>query len=131
METGNRNILVVGPKSPLLEGLADLLEVAGYQVETSSSWAEKKHPVHVRPPGLLVVDLSRGGRDAYWLSEQIRRMPSWAHVPILFVSFSGEDAVRRPLRRHPHGNGGPIDFYAHTLLSMNALVDKVRACLPI
>jgi DNA-binding response OmpR family regulator len=130
METNSQHILVLGSSTPLLEGVADLLQVAGYHVETSSSWAETEYALHITPPSLVVVDLSSAAPDAYRLAQQIRSVPRWVQVPILFVSFSGDDCIRSLQRRSNNGNGGPIHFYAHTLLSMEGLLDKVKACLP-
>lgn len=122
-------ILVIGKSSPLLEGVADLLQLSGYAVDTSSSWAETEYAMHVTPPDLAIVDLSSAAADAYRLSEQIHSAPLWADVPILFISFSGDDRIRELQRHNRRRNGGRLDFYAHTLLSMNGLLEKVRACL--
>lgn len=132
MDTNSQTILVIGSSSPLLEGVADLLLLAGYQVGTSSSWAETEYTLGgaATPPSLVIVDLSSAAPDAYRLSEQIRRVPSWAEVPILFISFAGDDCIRSLQHRSSKRNGGPVHFYAHSLLSMDGLLDKVRTCLP-
>ncbi len=129
MDTTGQQILVIGTSSPLLEGVADLLQLAGYRVDTSSSWAEAEYSLYITPPSLVVVDLSSAAPDAYRLSEQIRHTPHWAGVPILFVSFSGDDCIRSLQHRKPGHNGGPVHFYAHSVLSMEGLLDKVKSCL--
>lgn len=131
MKTNGHHILVIGSSSPLLEGVADLLQLAGYWVDTSSSWAETEYAMAITPPNLVIVDLSSAARDAYQLSEQLRRMPRWAEVPILFISFSGDDSIRslQLLRKSRKGSSGPVHYYAHTLLSMEGLLNKVKTCL--
>ena len=130
MKTNGHHILVIGSSSPLLEGVADLLQLAGYRVETSSSWAETEYAMVIAPPHLVIVDLSSSARDAYRLSEQLRRIPRWAEVPILFISFSGDDSIRSlQLMRNRKGSSGPVHYYAHTLLSMEGLLNQVRTCL--
>jgi DNA-binding response OmpR family regulator len=129
MKTNGHHILVIGQSSPLLEGVADLLQLAGYRVETSSSWAETEYALHTTPPNLVIIDLSGASSDAYRLSERLRKDSPWADVPILFVSFSGDDSIRSLQRKDGKGAGGPVHFYAHSLLSMNGLLDEVRVCL--
>lgn len=122
-------ILVIGRSSPLVEGVYDLLQVVGYRVDMSSSWAETEYAMYVTPPNLVIVDLSSTAPDVYRLTEQIRSTPHWSEVPILFVSFSGDDRIR-DLQRHSHKNGDKrLHFYAHTLLSMDELLEKVKVCM--
>jgi CheY-like chemotaxis protein len=126
---GRQRILVLGRSSPLLEGVVDLLQLSGYEVEMSSSSMETAYALQVAPPNLAIVDISGPTLDAYRVSEQIRRIPHWTDVPILFISFSGDDRIR-DLQRWTHkSNDKRLQFYAHTVLSMDGLLNKVGACL--
>jgi DNA-binding response OmpR family regulator len=130
MSKNGQRILVIGGSSPLLEGVSDLLQLAGYQVDLSSSWTETEYAMHVKPPNLAIVDLSSPGSDVYHLSEELHEMPNWSDVPILFISFSGDDRIRDLQRKSRANNvNGRLQFYAHTLLSIDGLLDKVQACL--
>jgi DNA-binding response OmpR family regulator len=130
MSKSGQRILVIGGNSPLLEGVSDLLQLAGYQVDLSSSWTETEYAMHVKPPNLAIVDLSNPSSDAYRLSEKMHDTPHWSDVPILFISFSGDDRIRELQRKNRNNNhDGRIQFYAHTLLSIDGLLDKVQACL--
>jgi PleD family two-component response regulator len=122
-------ILVIGESSPLLEGVADLLQLAGYLVDVSSSWAETEYAMHIPPPNLTIVDLSSAAPDAYRLSERIHSIPHWANVPILFISFSGDERIWDLEHHSRKTNNDKVQFYAHTLLSIDGLLDKVQACL--
>ena len=75
MSTGDKRILVIGKRSPLLEGVADLLQLAGYEVEMSSNWAETSYALNGNPPNLAIVDLSSFSSDGHHLSEQIHTTP--------------------------------------------------------
>ena len=124
-----RRILVIGPSTPLMEGVSDLLQVVGYPVDMSSTWASTEYAMGDAPPDLVIVDLSLAAPDGYRLAEEIRSAPDWASVPILFVSFSGDDSIHE-LQQRQQGNGDTqLHFYAHTLLGMDGLLDKVRTCL--
>ncbi len=129
MSEDRQRIQVIGQNPSLLEGVYDLLQLAGYQVDVSSSWAETEYAMQHRPPNLVIVDLSTSAAEAYQLSRQIRSTPQWSQVPILFISFSGDDRIRDLQRLSRKAGDGKIFFYAHTLLSMNGLLDKVRSCL--
>jgi DNA-binding response OmpR family regulator len=124
-----KHILVIGRSIPLMEGVADLLQVVGYPVDVSSSWAEIEYATYDRPPSLIIVDLSSSAADAYRLARQMRQTSGWKDVPVLFVSFSGDDRIRELERRSRRNGEGRLYFYAHTLLSMDELLEKVQSCL--
>jgi len=121
-----QRILMIGQNSPLMEGVYDLLQVAGYPVQMSSSWAETEYAMHNPPPSLVIVDLSSAAPDVYRVAERIRSTPHWSDVPILFISFSGDDRIRELQRREDNSK---TYFYAHTLLGMDELLAKVQSCL--
>jgi DNA-binding response OmpR family regulator len=130
MSTNGQRILVIGGNSPLLEGVADLLQLAGYQVDQSSSWTETRYAIHVRPPNLAIVDLSSPASDVYRMSDEIYEITHGSGVPVLFISFSGDDRIQELQRKSRANNtNGRLQFYAHTLLSIDGLLDKVQACL--
>jgi DNA-binding response OmpR family regulator len=133
MATGNgdkkKRILVIGRSTPLMEGVSDLLQVDGYPVDVSTTLAETQHALNGSLPDLVVVDLSSAAPDVDRLAEQIRLVPQWSDVPILYVSFSGDDRIWDLQRRHQRNGDKRLHFYAHTLLSMDRLMDQVRTCL--
>ncbi|MFN2227853.1 MAG: hypothetical protein ACK2UY_16150 [Anaerolineae bacterium] len=124
-----QRILVIGRSIPLIEGVADLLQVVGYPVDVSSSWAETEYAMYDAPPGLVIIDLSIAAADVYQFAEQIHHIADWSQVPILFVSFSGDDRIRDLQRRNQRNGDRRVYFYAHTLLSMDELLETVRACM--
>jgi PleD family two-component response regulator len=131
MTTGDKEkrILVIGRNTPLMEGVSDLLQVVGYPVEASSTWTETEYAMHDSPPALVIIDLSIATPDSYRLAEKIRSIPHWSEVPILLISFSGDDRIRELQRRNQRNGDNKVYFYAHTLLSMDRLLEEVRTCL--
>lgn len=127
-EKGNR-ILVIGRNTPLMEGVSDLLQVVGYPVDVSSTWTETEYAMYDSPPDLVIIDLSIAAPDGYRLAEKIRSIPHWSEVPLLLVSFSGDDRIRELQRRNQKNGDKKVYFYAHTLLSMDGLLEEVRTCL--
>jgi DNA-binding response OmpR family regulator len=129
MDNGKRRVLVVGQTTPLVEGVSDLLQLVGYQVDMSTNWVETEYSMYFTPPNLVIVDLSNSDSEVYRLSEQIRDAPHWSQVPLLFISFSGDDRIRELQRLNHNNNDGRLHYYAHTLLGMDGLLEKVQACL--
>jgi CheY-like chemotaxis protein len=133
MATGNgdkgKRILVIGSSTPLMEGVSDLLQVDGYPVDVSSTLAETEYALNGTLPDLVLVEFSSATPDIARLAEQIRLVPQWSEVPILYVSFSGDDHIRELQRHHQRNGDKRLHFYAHTLLSMDGLMDQVRTCL--
>ena len=112
-----------------MEGVSDLLQVVGYPVDMSSTWNETEHAMYNPPPDLVIIDLSTAAADGYRFAEEIRNAPRWSDVPILFVSFSGDDHIRE-LQQHQQRNGDKrLYFYEHTLLGMDRLLAEVETCL--
>jgi len=112
-----------------MEGVSDLLQVVGYPVDVSSTWAETEYVMDATPPNLVIVDLSTAASDVFRLAEQIRGRPHWSSVPILFISFSGDDRIRDLQRRKQRNGDKRLYFYEHTLLSMDELLEKVKVCM--
>jgi DNA-binding response OmpR family regulator len=128
MKERGRRILMIGGSSPLLEGVSDLLQLAGHQVATSSTWAEVRDALSGEPPHLAIIDVSSSVFDTVRLYEQIDYLAQCASAPILVISFSDDDRIRA-LRRRSRDRNGNIQFYSQTLLGVDGLVDKVEACI--
>ncbi len=123
-----QRILMIGRHSPLMEGVHDLLQVAGYPVQMSSTWTETEYAIHNPPPGLVIVDLSSAMPDVRRVAARIRSAPNWSDVPILFISFSGDDRIRE-LQRRTRTDNSKLYFYAHTLLGMDELLAEIQSRL--
>lgn len=120
---------MIGGMTPLVEGVYDLLQVVGYPVEVSSSWMGIEYTMSNPPPSLVIVDLSSTPLNIDQMEEQIHSIPLWSHVPILFISFSGDDRIWSLQQRARRNGDGRLHFYAHTLLGMDGLLDKIKMCL--
>lgn len=129
MTNNGRHILLIGNRSPLFDGVSDLLQLEGYHVDDSSNWARTTSAANGDRPNLAIVDISSSGPAGAPLAEHIKRATQQGHVPILVLGFDGDPRMLA-LQRDLHGNGNSrIQFYAHTLLGGAGLLDKVNACL--
>ncbi len=128
-QSREERILVVGGPSPLLEGVSDLLRLAGYRVNSLLTWVEAEKAMNGRPPHLAVVDPSALTADPLGLSVRIAKASGWTGVPILCVGFPDDARFQELRRRSLWDNGLRLRFYTHTLLGTNGLLEAVRDCL--
>ncbi len=133
MKESGPQILVIGRRTLLLEGVTDLLQLAGYNVLRSSSWEEAESHLRHEPPKLAIADLSSPELDAYLLSTSIHDTPAWVDVPVLVVSLTQDDRIRDlqgdSRNGNGNGNGYRLKFYSNSLLGMNGLLEEVKSCL--
>ena len=89
-------ILVVEDDAALLDGLRDVLELAGYQVLTARHGIEGLAVLEQRLPDLIVSDINMPRMDGYQFYAQVRANPDWVSLPLIFLSAKSEkDDVRR------------------------------------
>lgn len=129
MSNDERRILVLGEHSPLVQGVSDLLQLDGYQVDTSSDWSEAGHIQDAAPPSLVIVDLSASTSEAFDLPERIQSSPKWSKVPLLLIGFADDARISEIQHRSRSSGDRRLYFYHHTLLGMGGLLEKVQDCL--
>lgn len=73
-----------------------VLEAAGFEVETASDGAEAYRHLQNRGADLLVSDVRMPNLDGLSLTRQLRREPAWTSLPIILISSldSDEDRLR-------------------------------------
>jgi DNA-binding response OmpR family regulator len=124
---GGQRILVVGSSSPWLEGVVDLLQLAGYDVAVCSDWEKAEQDIQDAPPDLAILDLT-DYVDSLELPQQVTAMSPARSLPILLLNSTGDDRIWH-LERVGDPSRGRVDLYAHSLFGPDALLDKVRGCL--
>jgi PleD family two-component response regulator len=125
--TARIKVLVVGSCSPWLEGVADLLQLAGYEAMLLSDWGLAEHEIQEAAPKLAIVDLSEYV-DSLQLPQQLTAMARTGELPILLLNSTGDDRIWH-LERISDPRRGRVKLYAHSLLGPTALLDKVKECL--
>jgi DNA-binding response OmpR family regulator len=127
MGAGGQRILVVGSSSPWLEGVVDLLQLAGYDVALSSDWATAEQGIQEDPPDLAILDLS-DRIDSLQLPQEVDALAPAGGPPILLLNSTGDDRIWH-LERVGNPGRGRVDLYAHSLFGPSALLEKVESCL--
>jgi signal transduction histidine kinase len=90
------SILVVEDDAALLDGLRDILELAGYGVVTARNGVEGLAALEQSVPDLIVSDINMPRMDGYQFYAAVRTHPEWVSLPFIFLTAKGEKAdVRR------------------------------------
>lgn len=85
-------ILVVEDNTALLEGIQDLLEMAGYDVLAAADATTALELLETHHPDLIVSDIMMPVIDGYELYERVRGRPDLTDVPFIFLTARGEKA---------------------------------------
>ena len=83
-------IFVVDDDPAMVEAVAAVLSLDGFDVDGASDGAAALRAVLKDPPALLVLDVSMPGLSGWELCEIVRRQPPTRDLPILFLTGRGE-----------------------------------------
>ncbi len=91
-----QTILVVEDDIALLEGVRDMLELAGYHVLTACHGQEALQVLETQPrPDLIISDIMMPRMNGYEFYEAVRARPEWVAIPFIFLTALGEKAQMR------------------------------------
>jgi CheY-like chemotaxis protein len=93
-----QRILVAEDHEPLLIGIQQILETAGYTVLTASDGVEALQILEQTRPDLILADIMMPTVDGYALFEHVRSRPEWADIPVVFLTSKAETADIRKAR---------------------------------
>jgi len=79
-------VLVVDDDPDILEALAEILEGEGFEVRRARNGKEALDRLEPEPPQLILLDLMMPVMDGWEFSQQMRRRPTVASIPIIVLS---------------------------------------------
>ena len=85
-----RRILVAEDHEPLLIGIQQILETAGYTVLIARDGLEALQILEHTRPDLILADIMMPTVDGYALFEQVRGRPEWADIPVIFLTSKAD-----------------------------------------
>ncbi len=85
-----QTILVVDDDPAILQGVADLLVLNGYQVLLAPNGLAALSVLSQERPELIVSDITMPEMDGYRFFEAIRSNPAWASIPFIFLTARGQ-----------------------------------------
>lgn len=89
-------ILVVEDNLPMLAGIHDMLEMAGYRALTAPDADSALRLLENHRPDLILSDIMMPGLDGYEFYHRVRQCPEWVDIPFIFLTARGEKTdVRR------------------------------------
>lgn len=91
METDRIKILVVDDESDVLEFLRYNLEKEDFKVFTAKNGADGKDLAKKVKPDLIILDIMMPGLDGVEVCKELRDLPEFEDVLIIFLTARGED----------------------------------------
>ena len=120
-EQANHLISMVDDDQSIREATARLLRSSGFQIETFSSAEAFLDSPHLRETRCLILDIRMPGMSG--LELQRRLAAKGLHIPIVFVSAHGSEALRKETMQ-----AGAIDLLSKPC-SGEALLQAIRSAL--
>ena len=120
-------ILIVEDDSSLIEGMALILEDAGYQVTTAHNGREGLERFRGQTPDLVISDVMMDEMDGFHMLDQMRKEQAGSPLPFLFVSARSSRADMDTARRLGADDFLPKPFGAQELINaVRARLDRWR-----
>lgn len=121
--TAQTTILVVDDDLSILDNLADLLQISGYDALTAINGVKAFQAMQNKMPDLIISDIMMPEMDGYAFYDAVRANPDWALIPFIFLTARGQSVdIRR-------GIGLGADHYIVKPFEPEDLLALVRARL--
>lgn len=112
-----KRILVVDDDEGILEALKVMLEIEGYNVETSQTADRLRRLDDANPPQLILLDVLLSGEDGRELCKVLKRDNRTKDIPVIMISA------------HPTARSGALASGAEDFISkpfeMDQMLEKV------
>jgi CheY-like chemotaxis protein len=93
-----QKVLIVDDERLFIYPLKDVIESAGYEVESAMSGREALEKVRKSPPDIVVLDLMMPEMNGFEVAREIRGDERFKHIPIVMLTgFISEDAAENHL----------------------------------
>ena len=84
-------ILVVDDEIAVLNAIAEILRMEGFQVFTATDGLEGLDVLETHTPDLIITDIMMPRMNGYQLHQRVSNNPEWVWIPFLFLSAKGEE----------------------------------------
>ncbi|MBB2144162.1 response regulator [Pedobacter sp. LMG 31464] len=113
-----KKILIVDDSTDILEALALLLNLEGYNVKTVDNGYFLTNAVKLFKPDVILLDVMLGLLDGRKLCDELKHMSETAHIPIIMISATHD------LSSLTTGSCGANDFLPKPF-NIDQLLEKV------
>lgn len=83
-------ILIVDDEPVILDSLADILRVHGFQVLKAANGLEALAILQNHTPDLILADITMPEMNGYHLFNRVRQKPEWLRIPFVFLTAKGQ-----------------------------------------
>lgn len=94
-----KKILVVDDNADLLDILAQLLVLHGYDVSTADNGIDALHQVKAAHPDIILSDIQMPGMDGVTMRDELHAQSDTRHIPVLF--FTGNPGATLNVQPRP------------------------------
>ncbi len=116
-------VLVVDDDPTILDSIADVLRVSGYNCLTAANGIEALQVMQQHAPDLIVADIMMPKMDGYQFYEAVRQNAVWVSIPFIFLSAKGEQSDIR------YGYDMGADHYLTKPFELEDLLVAIRSRL--
>ena len=90
-----KSILVIEDNTAIRENIAEVLELAGYEVDTAENGKVGVEKAEANTPDLILCDIMMPVLDGYGVLSIVHKKPALADIPFIFLTAkSGKDDFR-------------------------------------
>lgn len=118
--TARQRVLVIDDDELITAGVTAALEPAGFQVVTADPPTDIEALLEKATPDLLVLNVDLAGADGIQLCRRLRGSPTWAKLPVVFLTAARDAASIDMMFR-----SGADDYVAKPVVGSELLV-RVR-----
>ena len=84
-------VLIIDDEIHIRRLIAQMLELAGYQVIEATSGAEALRLIEETRPDVITCDISMPGMSGFEVLEAIKSQPATAEIPVIMLSAIGQE----------------------------------------
>ncbi len=118
----SKKVLLAEDDLALLKIYSNKLRLGGFDVSPATTGDEALRKAQTDLPGIILLDLILPGQDGFMVLESLKRNSKTKNIPVIILSNLGQETDIERGRRL-----GAVDYLVKSDVSLNELVDKVRA----
>ncbi len=84
-------VLIIDDEIHIRRLIAQMLELAGYQVIEATSGAEALRLIEETRPDVITCDISMPGMSGFEVLEAIKSQPATAEIPVIMLTAIGQE----------------------------------------
>ena len=117
-------VIIVDDDRDTREMLTLALELEGFEVGQAANGLRLISAMHVDRPDVILLDVMMSWIDGFELCRAIKRNPTFADIPVIFIS-----ARKSPEDERTGMEAGAADYFTKPL-DVDRLIARIRGMIP-